>query len=116
MQIKTISKVQAAAVQMDGAKNVSVKVVFGPADCAPTFAMRVFEMAGGGHTPFHTHPFEHEVMILSGDIAVVTEKGPTPVKVGDCILVQPNEQHQFKNLSDTLTASFMCLVPIAYQK
>jgi quercetin dioxygenase-like cupin family protein len=116
MQIKTISSIQATAVQMDGAKKVSVRVVFGPADQAPTFAMRIFEMAGGGHTPFHTHPFEHEVMILSGNIAVVTEKGPTPVKVGDCILVQPNEQHQFKNLSDTQNASFMCLVPIAYQK
>jgi len=116
MQIKTISKVPAAAVQMDGAKNVSVRVVFGPADEAPTFAMRVFELAAGGHTPFHIHPFEHEAVILSGDIAVVTETGPIPVKVGDCILVNPNEKHQFKNQSETQPASFMCLVPIAYQK
>lgn len=116
MQIKTISSVPASPVQMEGAKNVSVRVVFGPADEAPTFAMRVFELAAGGHTPFHTHPFEHEAVILTGDIAVVTEKGPIPVKVGDCILVKPNEKHQFKNQSDTQPASFMCLVPIAYQK
>jgi len=35
---------------------------------------------------------------------------------GDVILVQPEEKHQFKNLSDTQGARFMCLVPIAYQK
>ena len=63
MIIKTISDVAASPVQMEGAKNVSVRVVFGPADKAPTFAMRVFELDAGGHTPFHTHAFEHEVMI-----------------------------------------------------
>jgi quercetin dioxygenase-like cupin family protein len=116
MIIKKVSDVAAKAVQMDGAKNVSVRVIFGPEDKAPTFAMRVFEIDGGGHTPFHTHPFEHEVVILSGEIAVVTDKGPKPVKAGDMILVMPDERHQFKNLSDTQKASFMCLVPIAYQK
>jgi quercetin dioxygenase-like cupin family protein len=116
MQIKKISSVPLTAVQMDGAKNASVRVIFGPADKAPTFAMRVFELGGGGHTPFHTHNFEHEVMILSGTIAAVSDKGCTPLQVGDCLLIQPNEQHQFKNMSDTQTASFMCLVPITYQK
>jgi len=116
MIIKTISDVAASPVQMEGAKNVSVRVVFGPADKAPTFAMRVFELDAGGHTPFHTHAFEHEVMILSGEIAAVTEQGPIPLKAGQCILVQPDEKHQFKNLSASNKASFMCLVPIAYQK
>ncbi|MHC5179734.1 MAG: cupin domain-containing protein, partial [Planctomycetota bacterium] len=83
---------------------------------APTFAMRVFELAGGGHTPFHTHDFEHEAMLLDGDIAVVSEGSETPLKQGDVILVAPDEKHQFKNLSDTENARFMCLVPIAYQK
>jgi quercetin dioxygenase-like cupin family protein len=116
MIIKKTSDVTANPVKMDGAKDVSVRVIFGPEDKAPTFAMRIFEMDGGGHTPFHTHPFEHEVVILSGEIAVATEKGPIPLKIGDMLLVNHNEQHQFKNLSATQKASFMCLVPIAYQK
>jgi quercetin dioxygenase-like cupin family protein len=116
MIIKKMSDVAAKSVQMEGAKNVSVRVIFGPDDKAPTFAMRVFEVDGGGHTPYHSHPFEHEVMILSGDVAVVTDKGPRPLNAGDMILVMPNEQHQFKNLSETEKASFMCIVPIAYQK
>ena len=100
---------------MEGAKDVKVRVLFGPADNAPTFAMREFEMAPGGHTPFHTHPFEHEAMLLDGDISVVTEDGERQLQKGDVILMPPDEKHQFKNLSATEVARFMCLVPIAYQ-
>ena len=115
MIIKNIDQVPLQDVNMEGAKDVKVRVLFGPADNAPTFAMRVFEMAGSGHTPFHTHPFEHEAMLLDGDIAVVTEGGDRPLKKGDVVLMPPDEKHQFKNLSDTEVARFMCLVPIAYQ-
>jgi len=116
MMIKNMQQVPAQPVVMDGAKDVTVRVLIGPQDHAPTFAMRLFELAPGGHTPFHTHGFEHEVIILGGDIAVITEQGPTPVKKGDVLLVAPNELHQFKNQSDKLPAQFICLVPIAYQK
>lgn len=116
MLIKNIDEVPLQDVNMDGAKDVKVRVLFGPSDHAPTFAMRVFELAPGGHTPFHTHPFEHEAVLLAGDIAVVTEQGDTPLKQGDVILVPPDEKHQFKNRSNTKPARFMCLVPIAYQK
>ena len=116
MIIKNIDQVLLQDVNMEGAKDVKVRVLFGPADNAPTFAMRVFEMAGGGHTPFHTHPFEHEAVLLDGDIAIVTEEGNRPLQKGDVILVPPDEKHQFKNLSETESARFMCLVPIAYQK
>lgn len=116
MLIKKIDEVEAVAVEIEGAKDVTVRVLFGPKDGAPTFAMRVFEVAGGGHTPYHEHPFEHEVMVLAGDVAVVTEDGPRPLDVSDVLLVPANEKHQFKNLSDSEPARFMCLVPIAYQK
>ena len=116
MIIKNIDQVPLQDVNMEGAKDVKVRVLFGPGDDAPTFAMRVFELAGGGHTPFHTHPFEHEVVLLDGDIAIVTEDGDRPLQKGDVILVAPEEKHKFKNLSDTEDARFMCLVPIAYQK
>jgi quercetin dioxygenase-like cupin family protein len=115
MIIKKVHDVPLQDVAMEGARDVRVRVLFGPADQAPTFAMRVFEMAPGGHTPYHQHDFEHEVMILSGDIVIVTAEGERPVQVNDGVLIYPNEMHQFRNGSDTQPASFMCLVPIAYQ-
>jgi len=116
MLIKNIQDMPAVPVNMEGARQVQVRVIFGPKDNAPTFAMRVFELAPGGHTPYHQHNFEHEVLILDGQIAVITANGSQPLKIHDTLLVPPNESHQFKNLSDTQTARFMCLVPIAYQK
>lgn len=116
MIIKKIADVPAKPVDMEGVKDVNVRVIFGPAEGAPTFAMRVFDLAPGGHTPFHTHPFEHEAMILSGDVALVNADGEEiPADIGDVALVMGDEKHQFKNLSDTQPASFMCLVPIEYQ-
>lgn len=115
MIIKSQDQVEQKPVQMDGVVGAKVQVMLGPADQAPTMAMRIFELAPKGHTPFHSHSFEHEVMILSGEIAVVTLEGDISVKPGDVLLVMPNETHQFKNCSDTDPAKFMCLVPIAYQ-
>ena len=116
MKIKQMLDVPAQPVAMDGAKDVTVRVLIGPQDNAPTFAMRLFELAPGGHTPYHTHDFEHEAIILDGDIVVMTEERPQPVKKGTILLVPANEPHQFKNQSDILPAKFICLVPIAYQK
>jgi quercetin dioxygenase-like cupin family protein len=115
MIIKKPAQVPAKPVDMEGVKDVKVQVVFGPDDQAPSFAMRIFELAGGGHTPYHEHDFEHEVMILQGDVVVVTPEKEIPVVQGDMILILPGETHQFKNCSDSTPARFMCLVPIAYQ-
>jgi quercetin dioxygenase-like cupin family protein len=115
MMIKAMQDVPAQPVAMAGAKDVTVRVLIGPEDNAPTMAMRLFELAPGGHTPFHTHAFEHEVIVLDGDIAVVTEEETIPLRKGDVLLIEPNEQHQFKNQSGKSPAQFICLVPIAYQ-
>jgi quercetin dioxygenase-like cupin family protein len=115
MIVKSQDQVPQVPVAMEGAENVKVQVMLGPADHAPSTAMRIFELAPNGHTPYHTHAFEHEVMILTGSIAVITPGGDIPVKPGDVVLVMPNEMHQFKNCSDTQIAKFMCLVPVAYQ-
>ena len=116
MLVKRIKDVSVRPVDMDGAKNVKVRVLFGPEDKAPTFAMRVFEFDKGGHTPYHAHPFEHEVIVLDGEIIAVTEKGDIPLNVGNVLMVNPGEKHQFKNSSDIKSASFVCLIPVGYQK
>ena len=80
MIIKNIQDVAAQPVKMDGARDVTIRVLIGPQDNAPTFAMRLFELAPGGHTPFHDHNFEHEVIVLDGEIAVLTTYGPKPLQ------------------------------------
>jgi len=116
MLVKKIQDVAAVPVEMEGVKDVKVRVLFGPEDKAPTFAMRVFELGKTGHTPYHCHPFEHEVVILDGEIMAVTENEEIRLDVNDVLLVMPNELHQFKNISDKRPASFICIVPVKYQK
>lgn len=94
----------------DGAVGVSIRHVISEADGAPNFVMRVFEVAPGGSTPRHSHPWEHEVLIMEGHGRVHgggTERAFGP---GDVMYVAPNEEHQFRNDSDD-TVRFVCLVP-----
>ena len=116
MLVKKINDVPAVPVEMEGARDVSVRVLFGPQDNAPTFALRQFEIAVGGCTPYHAHPFEHEVVVMQGKIDLVREDGETPITVGDVELVPPYEKHQFRNASDDELAKMLCIVPVEYQK
>lgn len=77
---------------------------------AENFAMRLFEMEPGGYSPFHSHPWEHEVFILEGEGIVVGEGEERKFRAGNVIFVPPNEKHQFKNTGET-TVKFLCLIP-----
>lgn len=77
---------------------------------ASNFAMRLFEMKPGGHSPLHNHDWEHEVFILEGEGAVVGKDGERKFKHGDVVFVPPNEKHQFKNTGRKLV-KFICVVP-----
>jgi quercetin dioxygenase-like cupin family protein len=77
---------------------------------APNFAMRVFEIAPTGYSPFHSHPWEHEVFILKGEGQLFDGHDASSFKAGDVVFVPPNEQHQFKNNSSQ-NLEFICLIP-----
>ena len=80
-------------------------------DGAQNFAMRVFEMAPGGHSPYHSHSWEHEVFILKGTASLVRGEGDAvSCSEGTVIFIAPNERHQFKNLADE-SLEFICLIP-----
>lgn len=111
MLIKKIKDIPATPVQMEDAKDVSMRVLFGPEDKVPTFSMRLFEFAPAGNTPYHTHEFEHEVIVLDGQIMAVMENKEIKLNVGNVAMVMPREKHQFRNISDISPASMICLVP-----
>ena len=66
-------------------------------DGAPNFAMRVIEVKPGGSSPFHSHPWEHEVFILSGQGVVKGEQGETQIEKESVIYIAPDEKHCFFN-------------------
>jgi len=110
MKVRPIEAHEQKDVQMDGAKGVRMRMLIGPEDNAPTFHMRHFEVARGGHTPHHGHDFEHEVLILGGRGLIKSAQGDRPCKAGDVVFVPPDEKHQFVNTGDE-PLTFLCLIP-----
>lgn len=111
MDVKSVQSVSAHSMSMEGAEGVTMRVMFSDQTGAPNFAMRVFEVKPGGHTPFHHHPYEHEVLILEGEGQLQSEQGPKPFKAGDAVYIAPDEKHQFRNTSGA-NLKFLCMIPI----
>ena len=102
--------IPAKPMEMEGAQGVIKRLVQGPDDGVPTAAFRVFTMEPGGHTPFHTHPWEHQNLVLEGTGVIRTDSGEVPVSVGATALILPGEPHGFRNTGDT-PFSILCIVP-----
>ncbi|UCB52490.1 MAG: cupin domain-containing protein [Candidatus Zixiibacteriota bacterium] len=110
MKITNFRAVEAREVDEPGAKGVKVRWLISEKDGAPNFAMRLFEMEPGGHTPYHKHEWEHEVFVLKGKGDLVTEGNISPLNEGDALLVPADENHQFKNTSEEAFI-FLCMIP-----
>jgi len=80
-------------------------------DGAPHFCMRVFELEPGSSIPLHSHPWEHEIFVLSGQGVALSEDGETQVVKENVIFVPPNERHGFANNSNEILR-FICVIPI----
>ena len=116
MKITTLLQTPALPMQMEGAVGVLKQVPLGGADGAPNFAFRVFTVAPGGHTPYHSHASEHLNFVIQGEGFLVDESGrQQPVKAGDFALVKPHEKHQYRNPSSTDEFKMICAVPLAYE-
>ncbi|MFA5307939.1 MAG: cupin domain-containing protein [Dehalococcoidales bacterium] len=100
---------------MTAAPGVTMRVVSGPAEKAPTFVMRVFEIEPGSATPYHAHPWEHEVYVLGGKGAVKSDGKDTPLREGDAVTVLPGEQHSFMNAGKEMLR-IICVVPLVNGK
>jgi len=86
------------------------RVLIGPDQGAPNFVVRRFTVSAGGHSPYHTHPWEHAVYILAGKGEVRFAGGTTTVEPGDYVSVPAMDEHQFVNAGDE-PFEFLCVVP-----
>jgi len=110
MKVNHVTQVEQAPVTMEGSSGCQVRWLIGENDGAPNFAMRQFEVAPGGFTPRHSHPYEHEVYVLEGQGLVFEGDAEHPLKPGDVVYVKPDEVHQFRNTGPA-PLKFLCLVP-----
>lgn len=110
MKVNHHTDIELKSVEMEGAANTKVRQLIGQNVSAANFAMRMFELDPGGHTPRHQHDYEHEIYVLEGEGVVLDGDKQHPLRPGDVIYVHPNDVHQFRN-SGTQTMKMLCLIP-----
>ncbi len=94
----------------DAAKGVAGRVLIGKADGAHNFCMRIFELEKEGHTPRHTHEWEHEIFVHSGDGEVFIDNGWNPISPGTAVFIPGNLEHQIRTVGEAPLV-FVCLIP-----
>jgi quercetin dioxygenase-like cupin family protein len=111
MIVKKYDEVANEKVEMEGVKNTSIRWLIGKDSPAPNFYLRQLELEPGGHTPFHTHEWEHEIYVVEGQGRINTSGDQSiPLEQGSFALVMPGEEHQFENTGDS-TFKFLCVIP-----
>jgi quercetin dioxygenase-like cupin family protein len=109
---RSIQSIDGKKIEGDGIRGVTMRLLVGKDDGAPTFAMRHFTLESEGCTPLHQHDWEHEVLVLAGKGALECGGELTSISSGDSIYVPANDLHQFRN-TGTVPLEFICIVPVA---
>lgn len=116
MKITNLEKTEKTPMDMPGAKDTYKQIPISAKDGTPAYSFRVFTIMPNGHTPYHTHEFEHINYVIDGVGAVVKEDGTEePVSKGDFVLIFPGEKHQYKNKSLDKPFVIICAVPKEYE-
>ncbi len=90
------------------AKGTYIKWVFSPKDGVPNFSMRIFRVEAGGHIPEHSHPWEHEILVLKGRGVIRIGNEEFEVREGNAIFVPPDVPHEYFAHEEMM---FLCMIP-----
>ena len=95
-----------------GAERTQVQYLIDERQSSNRFALRLYTVQKGGHTPLDQHPYEHHVYVLSGEGLLRQSTDPNPnlktIKARDTIFIPSNAVHQFSNLRDDPLV-FLCV-------
>jgi quercetin dioxygenase-like cupin family protein len=110
MYRSSVSRTPVEPVKMDGAEGVTVQWLLRKDHGVPNFEMRRFTVSKGGHTPYHKHPYEHEIYVMSGEGVLRHEGKEVAMHPEDVVYMPADDMHQFSNPGEAPFV-FMCLIP-----
>jgi quercetin dioxygenase-like cupin family protein len=110
---RSVQQMAGTPVTGEGISGVTMKLLVGRDDDAPTFAMRHFSVEPGGYTPMHSHDWEHEILVLGGHGELECDGEVSAITSGDGLFIPSNQTHQFRNVG-AKPLEFMCIVPVAF--
>lgn len=95
--------------QDDDMRGVELLPLITEADGAAHFSMRLLRVAPDGYTPFHAHPWEHEVYVVRGSGELVMESERVAIRTATVVHVPAGERHRFQAGKDGM--DFICCIP-----
>ena len=84
--------------------------LIGPAENAPNFIWRYFELEPEGRTSLDQHPHEHGVVVQRGRGQVLLTDEWHDIGPGDVVFVPGDEVHRFRNAGEE-PFGFFCVIP-----
>ena len=87
----------------------TTRVLLGPEDGTPNFAMRKFTMGEGGGMPRHTNTVEHEQYVLRGRARISIGDAVYEVSADDVLYIPAGMPHSYEVLEAPF--EFLCMVP-----
>ena len=110
-----IDEIKEKSINRGYRKGVSIRYLVVEEFGAPNFEMRYFELEKGVATSLDVHPSEHEVFVVRGQGTLILKGKEYPLRPNDALLIEPNEQHQFRHRGDG-PFGFICMVPNGISK
>ena len=110
MPVRKYDAIEAHKVEMEGAVNVYKKVPIGRKEGWNGYTLRTFTKEPGGHSPRHSHDWEHVNYVIQGKGRLMIDGREQDVAERDFAFVPANIEHQFSNPYDK-DFEFICIVP-----
>ena len=106
--MKIISYGEVEAKEAEGSSKLKIRWLNN--EGSRDFAVRHVEIESGGYSPYHSHPWEHEMFILEGAGSVIGGQETKSIGAGDSISIPSGENHQVRNTSEK-TLRLLCMIP-----
>jgi quercetin dioxygenase-like cupin family protein len=110
MPVRKYAELEANKVEMEDVVDVVKKIPIGKDEGWDKYTLRTFTIGPGGHTPKHTHDWEHVNYVIRGQGKLMIDGRENIIEKRDFALVPPNTEHQYSNPFDE-DFEFICIVP-----
>jgi quercetin dioxygenase-like cupin family protein len=110
MFVADIKEVEKKQISGEGIQNVLKQVPVGPEQGWEDHILRVFTLQKDGHTPKHSHDWEHINYVISGKGMLEIEGKKHELNTGSFAVVPSNKEHQYSNAGDE-DFVMICIVP-----
>ena len=107
-QMRITSYEEVEAKECEGSSKLKIRWLNN--EGSRNFAVRHVEIEPDGYSPYHSHPWEHEIFVLEGNGTAVGNKEVKAISVGDLISIPVGETHQIKNTGKS-TLRILCMIP-----